>query len=117
MKFILLDQKSDREGPALVVRRFTAAECSSDKVSFHQSHVALKKQTSSPSKSDKKRKVIDVEDVKGQIEDHTYIDLEHVYNIPFAKYDCVDLGVLPIPSLLELRQHYVSWLRHNWSIT
>lgn len=46
----------------------------------------------------------------------TLVQLQHTYNIPFAKYKCRDLGELQSDALDDLRIHYLANLAQKWNL-
>lgn len=46
----------------------------------------------------------------------TLVQLQHTYNIPFAKYKCRDLGELQSDALDDLRIHYLVNLAQKWNL-
>jgi hypothetical protein len=113
--FIILDTKN-KEGPGLLVHPH-GAHCNSRKGSFTRSHVLLKNHPGGhETPSSTKDKTCYLEEGDDPVEENTFIELEHIYNIPFVKYKCVDLGALTTESLDDLRRHYVNWLINLWRL-
>lgn len=116
-EFILLDTKNI-EGPALLVRRHTTEHCEPHRGSFKRTHVALENYPASTSRSSttakSNRRVVYMDEEEDDVAEHTFIELEHTYNIPFAKYKCIDHGVITRSSLRDLRRLYVEGLKYHW---
>ena len=119
--FVLLDTKNI-EGPGLLMQVYADEEERKTNTGyFLRSHVLVQNFEESGSHSNlasqTKRMVVFMdEDEKQRIEEHTFIELEHQYNIPFVKYPCIDYGVLGRSSLKHLRRCYLKWLHYHWDV-
>jgi hypothetical protein len=114
--FILLDQKNT-EGPGLLVQYHPPELYQPHKGSFLRNHVLLSNHpVGYAAKPTSKEKTVFLEEGDDDVGANNYIELEHIYNIPFVKYKCVDLGALTPDSLDNLRRHYVNWLITHWRL-
>ena len=117
--FVLLDTKNI-EGPALLVRRLTTEHCERHRGSFNRTHVHIQNYQAPTARSStsaqSRRKVVYMDEEEDDVAENTFIELEHTYNIPFAKYKCIDYGVITRSSLRELRRLYVEWLKYQWDL-
>lgn len=116
-EFVLLDTKN-KEGPGLLMRRYDEEEKEANRGYFLRAHVAVQNYQSPEARAQGgKLKVVYLDEYEDQdVEPNTWIELEHTYNIPFAKYKCVDCGVLDRGSLQDLRRFYLNWLRYHWDL-
>jgi len=116
-EFVRLDTKN-KEGPGLLIRVYDEEEKEASRGYFWRSHVSVQNyQGPNQRQGNAKRKVVYLDEYEDRVAvPGTWIELEHTYNIPFAKYKCVDCGVLGRGSLQDLRRCYIDWLKYNWSI-
>ncbi|KAK5958808.1 hypothetical protein OHC33_000651 [Knufia fluminis] len=116
-EFVLLDTKN-KEGPGLLIRTYNEEEKEANRGYFLRSHVSVQNyQEPDQRRGNAKRKVVYLDEYEDQaVVSGTFIELEHTYNIPFAKYRCVDCGVLDRASLQDLRRCYIDWLKYHWSV-
>lgn len=114
-QFCLLDTEGNKEGPGLLLHRHSSQV---GKGSFLRRHVALKDYVDPEKRDhDAKLKVVYLDAYEEQqVPPDTWIELEHIYNIPFTKYRCTDCGILDRSSLQDLRQYFIDWLRYHWSL-
>lgn len=116
--FVLLDTKNV-EGPGLLMHIYGEEEEQAAGMGyFLRTHVLVQNFENFQSfHSQTREKVVYMDEYEGQrVGEHTYIELEHQYNIPFEKYPCIDCGVLGRSSLKHLRQCYLEWLHYHWDI-
>jgi hypothetical protein len=116
--FVLLDTKNV-EGPGLLMHIYGEEEEPAAGMGyFLRTHVLVQNFENFQSfDSQTREKVVHMDEYEGQrVGEHTYIELEHQYNIPFEKYPCIDCGVLGRSSLKHLRRCYLKWLHYHWDI-
>jgi hypothetical protein len=116
--FVLLDTKNV-EGPGLLMHIYGDEEEQTAGMGyFLRTHVLVQNfENFRDFDSQKKEKVVYMDEYEeNRVGEHTYIELEHQYNIPFEKYPCIDCGVLGPPSLKHLRRCYLKWLHYHWDI-
>lgn len=101
-----------------MVRIYDEEEKEGNRGYFLRSHVSVQNyQEPNQRRFSSKRKVVYLDEYEDQVVvPGTWIELEHTYNIPFAKYRCVDRGVLDRGALQELRRCYIDWLKYHWSV-
>lgn len=116
-QFILLDTKN-KEGPGLLIKILDEEKERENKGYFLRSHVLVRNysDSSTPMRESKINAVYIDEYDDHSVEPGTWIALEHTYNIPFAKYKCIDCGMIDRGSLKLLRRCYVAWLRYHWGL-
>ena len=119
-EFVLLDTKNI-EGPGLRVRVYGEEEEQEAMTGyFFRSHVLVQNFKPFEERPERHRRLktvfMDEYEHEQQVGDHTWIELEHTYNIPFLKYKCVDCGVLDRSSLQDLRRCYIEWLKYHWNL-
>lgn len=117
-EFVLLDTKN-KEGPGLLIRSYDEEEEKELTRGYGLRARVLVQNYDEPDERppQSKKKVVYLDAYEDEdVEDRTWIELEHTYNIPFAKYKCVDCGVLERSSLQDLRRCYVDWLRYHWTL-
>lgn len=116
-EFVLLDTKN-KEGPGLLICAHHGEQGEINRGYFLRSHVAVQNYVSPQERDTRSRtKTVYLDAYEDRdVEYGTWIELEHSYNIPFAKYKCVDRGVLDRASLQDLRRSYVEWLQYHWSL-
>lgn len=119
-EFVLLDSKNIY-GPGLLVRHYDdVAQQNDNKGSHLRNHVLIENWSGQSKAAHKLTKVVNLEeyyDEEGEeVDKNTWIELDHVCNIPFPQYWCVDRGMLERSSLKKLRRHYVEWLAYEWDV-
>lgn len=118
-EFVLLDSKNI-EGPGLLVRIHGEEE--EQDGFFYRAHVLVQNsklsdfQVPAGPQGPKEVFLDDYESDRVRVAEHTWIHLEHVYNIPFINHKCIDCGVLSRQSLRKLRRCYVEWLMYRWEL-
>ena len=50
------------------------------------------------------------------VDDNTWVHLERMYNVPFARFDCCDHGILDRASLVELKKAFLYNLADTWDL-
>lgn len=118
--FVLLDTKNV-EGPGLLIHNYGDEEEKAVSMGYFQrTHVLVQNFEQGKSQnfdSQTREKIVYLDEYEEQrVAEHTYIELEHQYNIPFEKYPCIDCGVLARSSLKHLRRCYLKWLHYHWDI-
>lgn len=116
-EFVLLDSQNVG-GPALLVCRHRTEDCSNNKGSYWRNHIQLSNYGKShkPSNRSDNRKEVFMDAGEDQIPENTWIELDHVHNIPFGRYDCFYNGMLDLDSLDNLRGYFVEWLTYIWRL-
>ena len=117
-RFVLLDTKN-KEGQGILVRSYEEEEEREVTRGYGlRARVSVQSHIDPEDRNSRSRMhVVYLDEYEDKaVEPRTWIELEHTYNIPFAKYRCVDCGVLERSSLQNLRRCYVDWLRYHWSL-